>query len=94
MRKYRYSGHHKRQTMQRPNQMAQMPIIHSGLLRILCALKRPLRRYYVKASIETKSTRPWPHEPAKSANISISDDLVARLASKPLHSLSLADLVK
>ncbi|MCJ1471296.1 hypothetical protein MMC07_009944, partial [Pseudocyphellaria aurata] len=38
-----------------------------------------------------KSHQSWPHQPTA---INISDDQVARLASKPLHSLSLADLAR
>ncbi|MCJ1264254.1 hypothetical protein MMC22_004125 [Lobaria immixta] len=71
--------------------MAHRPaILQSRLLCALCPIKQSLR-HYVVSPLDPKSNQPWPHQPAA---INFSDDQVARLASKPLHSLSLADLVR
>ncbi|MCJ1426465.1 hypothetical protein MMC29_004368 [Sticta canariensis] len=71
--------------------MAQRPaVLQSRLLRARCSFKTFLRCYVI-SSTEIKPNQPRPHQPTA---IDISDDRVARLASKPLHSLSLADLVR
>ena len=60
------------------------------MLRIICPLRRRSRHL---ASITDQSTfqRPWSHPPASD---NIDNDQVARLASRPLHPLTLADLVR
>ena len=45
----------------------------------------------IGADAGTAKSPAWPHQPQFG---SIHDDRVARLAAKPLHPLSLADLVK
>lgn len=72
--------------------MAQRPaLLQSRLLRTLCPVKTSSRHYVIFPEPEAKSNQPWPHQPTA---INFSDDQVVRLASKPLHSLSLADLVR
>lgn len=72
--------------------MAQRPLIlESRLLRALCPLKPRLNHSYSISKSRLPPSQPWPHYPA-SANVN--DDQVARLAAKPLHPLTLADLVR
>ncbi len=59
-------------------------------VRRLSLLKQPARRL-ATAQIQADGHRPWSYPPA---SVSIDNDQVARLASKPLHHLTLADLVQ
>ena len=65
-------------------------ILDSRLIRVLCPLKQPKRH------LKTTTSPPPPNlQPSSSlGSASIDNDQVARLASKPLHPLSLADLVR
>lgn len=71
--------------------MSQRPLIlQSQLLRVLCPLQSRSSSYVTQtnqANVRSQgSLQPTP--------ISISDDQIAQLASTPLHSLTLADLVR
>ena len=50
-----------------------------------------LSRGLTSATSPSSGHRPWSYPPA---SVSIDNDQVAKLASKPLHSLTLADLVQ
>lgn len=59
-----------------------------------CIFGQPLRSFSssrANSRFPSPSGHKWSHPPS---SITIADDEVASLASKPLHSLSLADLVK
>ena len=73
-----------------PTPSARPAILDSNILRIICPLKRPSRPL-TTATHQLPRNQPWSHPPA---SISIDNDQVARLASQPLHSLTLADLVR
>ncbi|KAI9763716.1 MAG: hypothetical protein M1835_007743 [Candelina submexicana] len=64
-------------------------ILDASYLRLLWPIKRSQRRH--ATSFTSPSTQRW-SQPPTSANIA--DDEVARLAAKPLHALTLADLVR
>ena len=71
--------------------MAARPaILDSRFLRVICPLKRRSRLLVTATSLGT-GQRPWSHPPA---SVNIDDDQVAHLASKSMHPLALADLVK
>ena len=73
-----------------PTPSARPAILDSRIVRIICPLKPPSRRL-TTATHRLPRNQPWSHPPA---SISIDNDQVARLASQPLHSLTLADLVR
>ena len=71
--------------------MASRPaILDSRILRAICPLQRR-SRHLVSVTNQSTLERPWSHPPA---SVNIDNDQVARLASRPLHPLTLADLVR
>lgn len=66
-------------------------ILDSRLIRVICPLKQQIRHLATTRSRVSEQQPPWSYPPA---SVSIDNDQVARLASKPLHSLTLADLVQ
>lgn len=67
--------------------MAQRPsYLNSRYLRVLCPSKTSSRSYVTSTSIPQSSHQPF--------QTSVCEDQIARLSSKPLHSLTLADLVR
>ncbi|KAK4691150.1 hypothetical protein P7C71_g5790, partial [Lecanoromycetidae sp. Uapishka_2] len=64
-------------------------ILDSRLIRVICPLKQR-SRHLSSAFSQTSESQPWSYPPA---TVNIDNDQVARLASKPLHPLALADLV-
>ena len=71
--------------------MASRPaVLDSRLLRILCPL-RLRSKQFATATCHSIGNQQWGHPPASS---SIDNDQVARLAARPLHPLTLADLVR
>lgn len=64
--------------------------LNSHLIRVLCPIKQSAR-HLVTTAPQTPGQRPWSYPPA---SVNIDNDQVARLASKTLHPLSLADLVR
>ena len=72
-------------------EMASRPaILDSRILRVICPLQRR-SRHLVNVADQSTIQRPWSHPPA---SVNIDNDQVARLASRPLHPLTLADLVR
>ena len=72
-------------------EMASRPaILDSRILRVICPLQRR-SRHLVNVADQSTVQRPWSHPPA---SVNIDNDQVARLASRPLHPLTLADLVR
>ncbi|KAL9121063.1 MAG: hypothetical protein Q9187_002378 [Circinaria calcarea] len=70
--------------------MAHKPVaLQSQYIRLLCPLKKRAR--FLATSASSPAPREWSHPPT-SANIA--DDTVARLAARPLHPLTLSDLVR
>ncbi|MCJ1249469.1 hypothetical protein MMC30_006693 [Trapelia coarctata] len=75
-----------------PLPMAQRPIIiQSRFLRDLCPPQRRTRSFASFSPTATSTTRAWSLPPTAP---DIADDQVARLAHKPLHNLTLSDLVR
>ncbi|MCJ1357816.1 MAG: hypothetical protein MMC33_007812 [Icmadophila ericetorum] len=71
--------------------MAQRPVaLQSQYIRLLCPLKRSQRRTVVSDAASLTS-REWSNPPISS---NATDDSIARLAAKPMHPLTLSDLVK
>ncbi len=73
----------------RKKMLGRPPTIDSRLIRLLCPRSRTQSRC-LTSTARRSANPPW-SEPSSGANI---NDQVARLASKPLHSLALADLVR
>ncbi|MCJ1478087.1 hypothetical protein MMC13_006762 [Lambiella insularis] len=72
--------------------MAQRPLlIQSRYVRELCPLRRRARRFAISGS-PSPSSPAWAVPSTSSADIA--DDQVAALAAKPLHLLTLSDLVR
>ena len=69
---------------------ARPAILDSRLIRVICPLKQR-SRCLATAAHQLPRNQPWSHSPAST---SIDNDQVARLASRPLHPLTLADLVR
>ncbi|KAL9077187.1 MAG: hypothetical protein Q9161_000453 [Pseudevernia consocians] len=69
---------------------ARPAILDSRLIRVICPLKQR-SRCLAAAAHQLPRNQPWSHSPAST---SIDNDQVARLASRPLHPLTLADLVR
>lgn len=74
-----------------PAMPARPAILDPCLIRIVCPLKQRSRRLLATATHQLPRNQPWSHPPAST---SIDNDQVARLASRPLHPLTLADLVQ
>ena len=72
--------------------MAQRPLNQGPRsLRALYHLKPRLECFYSTSTNRLPPSQPWPHY---SHSTNVIDDQVARLAAKPLHPLTLADLVR
>ena len=67
--------------------MAHRPLVlQSKFVRTLCPLKQKSKKYATQTSVRQQRSQPSP--------FSVSDDQIAQLSSQPLHSLTLADLVR
>ncbi|KAM0798126.1 branched-chain alpha-ketoacid dehydrogenase kinase [Usnea florida] len=78
--------------MPMPGTPARPAILDSRFIRLICPLKQQSRCLATATHPFTlPRNQPWSHPPS---SISIDNDQVARLASLPLHSLALADLVR